>query len=172
MGKSINKGKENPMYKHGLSGHPIHRMWSYIIGRCEYNKNPSWEYYGHKGVKIHPTWRNDFKAFYDYVTALPEYGKSGMTLDRINSDGDYEPGNLRWANEHLQKANRRKGKDNTTGFVGVTKRGNVYESYIGINKELISFGYFKTIIEAANARNLYIIKNGLWEYPIQNTLIA
>ena len=49
----------------------------------------------------------DFMAFYDHVTSLPHCGEKSYTLDRINNDGNYEPGNVRWATRYEQNMNRR-----------------------------------------------------------------
>ena len=51
-------------------------------------------------------WRDNFQAFYDYVSKLEHFGEKGYSLDRINNDGDYEPGNIRWADAKKQSRNR------------------------------------------------------------------
>ena len=52
-------------------------------------------------------WIHDFQKFYDYVSKLPHFGEEGYTLDRIDNDGNYEIGNLRWADKTTQSRNRR-----------------------------------------------------------------
>lgn len=102
-------GLENNMYKHGLRFHPLFNRWSDIKKRC-YNKNfKYYDYYGGRGIALCDEWRDDFKSFYDYMMDLPNAMKDGYTLDRYpDNDGDYKPGNMRWATAKQQANNRRK----------------------------------------------------------------
>ena len=93
--------------KHGLSNTPIRRVWVNIKQRCYNNKTPLYKYYGARGISMHSPWIHDFKLFHDYVSKLPNYGVMGLTLDRVNNDGNYEPGNLRWATRKEQGENKR-----------------------------------------------------------------
>jgi len=97
----------------------LYGIWAGIKHRTSNPKNPSYEDYGKRGIKIHPKWKNDFVAFRDYVIALPkcpskinEWVGQGIkfkrTLHRINNDGNYEPGNLMWATGHTQQHNTRR----------------------------------------------------------------
>ena len=53
-----------------------------------------------------PAWVEDFQAFYDYVSALPHFGEKGYSLGRLDNNGNYEPGNLRFADWKTQNRNR------------------------------------------------------------------
>lgn len=94
---------------HGLSRrNPIYKKWKSIKGRC-YNPNVcNYKYYGGRGIKMTDEWINNAPAFIEYVRSLPKYGEPGLTLDRINNNGNYEPGNLRWATHKEQMNNTRK----------------------------------------------------------------
>jgi len=153
--------------RHKLSESNIYRRWADIKSRCSNPTDSSYKWYGAKGIKICDEWLNDFKAFYDHVTSLSGYNKSGLTLDRINSIKNYEPGNLQWANRHRQMANRNIPSHNSTGYVGVGKERHGYYSRIIIMKKSIYIGWYSNIKDAVNARNNYIIDNNLTEYPIQ-----
>lgn len=66
--------------------------------------------YGGRGITVCEEWRNDFVAFYNYVSALPHYNDDGYSLDRIENNGNYEPGNVRWATRAVQNNNRRNNR--------------------------------------------------------------
>ena len=56
-------------------------------------------------------WKDNFKAFHDYVISLPNYGKEGFnSIDRIDNNGNYEPDNIRWATSKMQNQNKRNVK--------------------------------------------------------------
>jgi len=57
---------------------------------------------------MHEPWRNDFKAFYDYVIILENAMHPGLSIDRIKNDEGYDPENLRWATIKQQNNNKRK----------------------------------------------------------------
>ena len=155
------------MFRHGLSRHPLYRKWIDIKGRCYRENTNGYKHWDGRGVKMYKPWINDPKAFIEYVMSLPHYGNSNFkSLDRINNDGDYVPGNLRWTDFHHQLVNQRKHLS-VTGYVGVYPSNSRYCSNITVYGKVIRFGTFDTIKEAVNARNNYIISNNLTEYPIQ-----
>lgn len=150
---------------HGMYGSHLYIIWGDIRERT---KNSSNNYnYGGRGIVMFPPWREDFSLFYDYVSSLPSFNEKGMTLDRIDVNGNYEPGNLRWTTKHVQGANRRMMPSNTSGYTGVGKDGNMWYARIKIMQKIICIGSYKTKEQAVTARNEYIIKNQLFEYPIQ-----
>ncbi len=91
---------------HGLSHHPLHALWTRIHGRC--NSIPA---YRDRGITVCEDWTGDpegLKAFMEYVeTYLGNKPSASHSLDRINNDGNYEPGNIRWATPKEQANNRR-----------------------------------------------------------------
>jgi hypothetical protein len=151
------------MFKHGLSSSSQYDMWTNMKLRIFDNTNKEYKNYGGRGITIFPPWIHDFQLFYDYVSALPNFKKRGYSIDRIDNDGNYEPGNLRWATRHIQNTNNRKRKSNTSGYVGVSKFRDKWQAAIG-GKHI---GHYETKEQAAISRNNYIIANHLIEYKIQ-----
>lgn len=91
---------------HGLSNTHAYKEWCYMKSRCLNPNTNRPESYTEKGISIYPIWKNDFKAFYDYVSKLPHFDEAEYSLDRIDNDGNYEPGNVRWANNYQQANNK------------------------------------------------------------------
>lgn len=98
--------------RHGMKGSPAYNVWMGMRTRCLNPKNPNWPYYGGRGIKIAPQW-DSFLQFLADVGPRPAntpgyLGKfSEFSLDRIDNDGNYEPGNVRWVTRDVQVANRR-----------------------------------------------------------------
>lgn len=91
---------------HGLSYDAAHVTWKNIKTRCFNPNGKSYKYYGARGITMYEPWIHDFKAFYDYVSKLEHCGEKGYSLDRIENDKNYEPGNLRYATQSEQNRNQ------------------------------------------------------------------
>jgi hypothetical protein len=85
---------------HGMTGTPEHQVWCALFTRCENPRVASYKNYGGRGIKV----RISFEDFYAEVGDRPP----GMSIDRIDNDRDYEPGNIRWATAKQQRANQRR----------------------------------------------------------------
>lgn len=90
--------------KHGMSGTVEYRAWLDMKQRCLNPKHKFYPDYGGRGITVHPAWIDDFMAFYKHVEPRPTKRHS---LDRICVNGNYEPGNVRWATKKQQSRNRR-----------------------------------------------------------------
>ncbi len=92
-------------FKHGMARTPMHKLWDGMIARC--HRPSCWKaypYYGGRGIIVCQRWRERFEAFLEDMGERPH---PSLTLEPINNDGNYEPGNVRWATRKEQMANRR-----------------------------------------------------------------
>lgn len=93
---------------HSGTGTRLYSIYCCMKTRC-YNKNSNaFTYYGERGISVCDEWKKDFGAFRDW--ALSHGYSEKLTIDRIDNDGNYEPGNCRWATYHEQRMNQRRMK--------------------------------------------------------------
>ena len=153
--------------KHGLRNHPLYTIWLGIKKRVTDVELWNYKNYGGRGITMFPPWIHDFPLFLDYVSALPNYSIKNHSLDRIDNNGNYEPGNLRWTTRHTQSANRRPRIPGDSGRTCVYKsnpKGNEWYVSITVNNVTHRFNGFNTIEEAVRYRDEFIINNKLHEY--------
>jgi len=84
---------------------PLYNSWQNMKQRTINPKHHEYVNYGLRGIKVCSVWKNDFRAFYEW--AMNNGYKKGLTIDRINVNGDYEPSNCRWLSMADQQMNKR-----------------------------------------------------------------
>ena len=143
-------GTPNKSYKHGgkVNGKATHlySVWRCMKSRCFYKKDRCYYLYGARGVSVYPLWVKNFSAFREYVESLPNYNEDNRQLDRINNNGNYEPGNIRWATF----------KENASN-----KRNNVHITYKGETKILAEW---RRIFNIPETSFRFLVKKGM-DYP-------
>lgn len=92
------------MKKYGLSNHPLNRVFNSMKQRCYNKNNKGFKHYGGRGISICNEWINDFKAFYNW--AIENGYKSGLSIDRIDVNGNYTPKNCRFVSMKIQNINK------------------------------------------------------------------
>lgn len=129
-----------------MTGTPEYQSWASMKTRCLNPKIKHAKNYSGRGVKVCDRWANSFSEFYKDMGPRPK----GKTLDRIDNDGNYEPGNCRWATPRQQRENTRP-KSNMTGYTGVSLKNSKYMAKRVIQGKEIYLGVFNTAEEAHRA---------------------
>jgi hypothetical protein len=122
---------------HGLSGGEktptrLYRLWLRMRARCQNPAHKDYAYYGGRGISVCPAW-SDFATFHAW--AFANGYRDDLTIDRVDNDGNYEPGNCRWATRLQQARNSRNNRLIT--FRGKTMTAAEWEDRVEIRSATI-----------------------------------
>lgn len=128
--------------------------WVSMKTRCNNKNHSTYKNYGGRGIKVCSRWENSFNEFIKDVGKKPTLGHS---IDRVDNDGDYEPGNVKWSTRIEQNNNQRLPKINTknkSGTSGVTweVEKELWKVSISRYKKRHHLGYFERLEDAVEAR--------------------
>ena len=153
--KSINSSRKT----HGGVGTRLYTIWEGMRRRClRPNEKEKITY---AGINICKDW-NDFSVFREWANNNGYLDT--LTLDRIDSSGNYEPTNCRWATRREQSCNRKKGRLSKSLPKGVYLNGNNYSAKITVEGKTFHLGTFKTIDGARNSYNKFVKENDLSDF--------
>ena len=114
---------------HGMSNHPAYWVWRSMNDRCRLPSHHAWKNYGGRGIKVCDAWQKSFENFWRDMG--PTY-QPGLTLDRIDVNGNYTPENCRWVPKQAQNRNRRNHRLINTPWGRITVAEAAEKSGIGV----------------------------------------
>ena len=124
----------NYTHGYGSTKNRLYRIWANMKSRCYNPKASRFEHYGGKGITICDEWYNRFQAFHDW--AISHGYSDELSIDRIDVNGNYEPGNCRWEIPKTQSNNLSVNRKIT--FNGITRTLSEWATITGINRRTIA----------------------------------
>ena len=122
---------------HGATRSKLYNVWASVINRCTNPNFNDYRNYGGRGIQMCERWRTSFANFAADMGGCPK----GMSIDRIDNNGHYEPGNCRWATRKEQARNMRKNRLLTLN--GVTRCVAEWVEITGLPHKVITYRHKK-----------------------------
>lgn len=135
----------------------MYSSWDHMKQRCLTKTNDNYHRYGGRGITVCNNWLN-FDTFSEW--ASQNGWKQGLSIDRIDNNGNYKPSNCRWTDQFTQSQNTRVLQiNNTSGYRGVSKAGRKWKAEIMWNRTMYRLGHYSTPLEAAKAYDSFVLIN-------------
>ena len=123
------------MERHGMKRKKIYRVWCAMKERCNNPHNKRYKNYGSRGISVCDSWSKSFMCFDKWAKGAGY--KEGLTLDRINNDGNYCPENCRWITRREQ--NRNYSRNHKITYNGETLCISDMADKYGVNRATVLF---------------------------------
>ena len=134
--------------KHGLSHTKAYSCWKGLLRRCYTKDYAKYSDYGGRGITVCKRWKDSVSNFVEDMGQPPE----GLSLDRIDNDGNYEPDNCRWATKSIQARNKRSiGTTSKHRGVHFNTKRSLWVAGISVDGVSKHLGYFTEELDAAQA---------------------
>lgn len=121
-----------------VHGHSINRTasreyqtWSKMISRCENQNDIEYKNYGGRGISVCKRWRKSFLSFFKSMGKKPK----GLTIERVDNDGNYKPSNCIWATQAVQTSNTRRNRFLTKD--GITLTVMQWSKKLNVNSQML-----------------------------------
>lgn len=119
---------EHAITTHNMTGTKIYGVWASMKQRCENSNDNAYKWYGYQGIKVCDEWSKSFEEFYSW--AKKNGYKEGLTIERIDIKGNYEPNNCKWITQQEQLLNTRRSRIIT--YNGKTQTLKEWSDELGI----------------------------------------
>lgn len=119
---------EHAKTTHNMTGTKIYGVWASMKQRCENSNDNAYKWYGYQGIKVCDEWSKSFEEFYSW--AKKNGYKEGLTIERIDVKGNYEPNNCKWITQQEQLLNTRRSRIIT--YNGKTQTLKEWSDELGI----------------------------------------
>jgi len=112
----------------------LYRVWTSMKERCFNPNSKSYKYYGKRGISVHKEWAENYSSFHEW--AIKTGYKEGLTIDRKDVNGNYEPSNCRWISQSQQSRNMRSNRH--LAFCGIKKSVTEWAEITSIPAKIIN----------------------------------
>ena len=153
---------------HGDAGTRLYKIYKGMINRCYLKTIPGYLDYGPRGITTCQSWRDSYEVFREWSHSNG-YAEN-LTIDRKDVNGNYEPGNCQWISNGHQQRNKRDVPNTSSKYCGVSwcKQSSKWYASVKTEGKLKNLGRYLTELDAAIARDTYIVSNKLLHYKLNN----